>query len=634
MAISEDLILCIDIGGTCIKASQFFCAPDGNLVLEKFAYLEYSVESEDANTDAMIDALVEVITANSFDAKNTYVSVSGQSSFTRFIKVPAVSTDKNKSKELIAFEARQTIPFPMDEVVWDSQVIPNDGQEEGAEFDALLAIVKNEVVNPIVDCIEGLGNDVKNVEVSAISTYNAARANNVGNEQCEMILNIGGKYSSLIFVDGNKIFVRSIPIAGVTITQQIAKEFNIPFEEAEEMKRRHGFVALGGAYEEPESEVAATVSKIVRNVMTRLHAEINRSINIYRASQHGRKPEKLYLSGGSSILAFTPRFFSEKLRVPVEYFNPFQVVTLGEDIDKDMLRDVAHLFSEMVGLSLRHIGNPPIAISLIPEAARKQQIFKLKRPFFYAACVALLVYLCTAYWAFSNQSRDIEEKYVSIQRILDAKRKTNRSVQTANTNFQQQQDAYNKIVDMLQYRENWIDFFDQFQTLIPDNIWFSRISLDTKPKVEGAAGAAAQTTADSSMMDDMGGYDDGSGMFGRGRSRGFSFDAVPQEQPKQETKISAVQWLNMEAFIFCEKGNYDKLPETNHAIGIFTDMLRSSGLFVDANPNFKQDVAIYRYNITEFRYSIELKKPINSIEFTKILRDKERLGKMSAIKKD
>ena len=123
-------------------------------------------------------------------------------------------------------------------------------------------------------------------------------------------------------------------------------------------------------------------------------------------------------------------------------------------------------------------------------------------------------------------------------------------------------------------------------------------------------------------------------MFGRGRSRGFSFDAVPQEQPKQETKISAVQWLNMEAFIFCEKGNYDKLPETNHAIGIFTDMLRSSGLFVDANPNFKQDVAIYRYNITEFRYSIELKKPINSIEFTKILRDKERLGKMSAIKKD
>ena len=81
-----------------------------------------------------------------------------------------------------------------------------------------------------------------------------------------MMLNIGGKFSSLIFLDGSNIFIRSIPIAGDAITQQISKEFNISFNEAEELKIRHGFVGLGGAYEEPDSVVASTVSKIIRNV--------------------------------------------------------------------------------------------------------------------------------------------------------------------------------------------------------------------------------------------------------------------------------------------------------------------------------------------------------------------------------
>lgn len=84
------------------------------------------------------------------------------------------------------------------------------------------------------------------------------------------------------------MFIRPIPIGGDTITQQVAKEFGIGFSEAEDLKHRHGFVALGGTYEEPESEVAATISKIARNVMTRLHGEVSRSINVWRSA--ARRP--------------------------------------------------------------------------------------------------------------------------------------------------------------------------------------------------------------------------------------------------------------------------------------------------------------------------------------------------------
>ena len=322
---TKNVVLCVDIGGSSIKSAQFRYAADGNMVLDKFAYTEFASDTDASGTEAMLDALSDTIQSNDFDATDVHISVSGQSSFIRFVKVPSMTTDREKVKEIISFEAKQTIPFPIDEVVWDSQIIEPAENSEDNEIDAMLVIVKNEDAMRIVQRVESLGLNVRIIEVAPTACYNAARANMVGNTQCEMILNIGGKCSSLIFVDGGRFFVRSIPISGNTITQQIAKEFNIPYAEAEEMKRRHGFVALGGAYEEPESEVAATVSKIVRNVMTRLHAEINRSVNVYRASQHGHKPEKLYLTGGSSILPFTPRFFAEKLRVPVAHVG-FNVV--------------------------------------------------------------------------------------------------------------------------------------------------------------------------------------------------------------------------------------------------------------------------------------------------------------------
>jgi Tfp pilus assembly PilM family ATPase len=144
-----------------------------------------------------------------------------------------------------------------------------------------------------------------------------------------MILNLGDRSTNLLFADRQQFFARTIPIAGHSISQQISKEFGMDFEKAEELKRRHGFVALGGAYAEPESEVAASVSKIVRNVMTRLHGEINRSVGVYRAQQKGTKPQKLLLTGGSSTMGFTDRFFQDKLGIEVEYFNPFQCVRMG-----------------------------------------------------------------------------------------------------------------------------------------------------------------------------------------------------------------------------------------------------------------------------------------------------------------
>ena len=116
---------------------------------------------------------------------------------------------------------------------------------------------------------------------------------------CDMVISIGGRTTNLLFLEGDKFFARTIPIAGHTITQQIARKFSIGQPEAEELKRRHGFVAKTD--EDTGTEASGDVAKIVRNVMRRLYGEISRSISIYKAQQHGSDPVKIYLTGGTTI---------------------------------------------------------------------------------------------------------------------------------------------------------------------------------------------------------------------------------------------------------------------------------------------------------------------------------------------
>jgi hypothetical protein len=296
-------------------------------------------------------------------------------------------------------------------------------------------------------------------------------------------------------MDHGKFFVRTFLTAGHAITQQISKEFNISYEEAEELKIRHGFVGLGGAYEEPDSVVASTVSKIIRNVMTRLHGEIIRTINVYRAGG-GKKPEKLYLTGGSSVMAYTPHFFSEKLRIPVEYFNPFQVVAVSPSINKEELASVAHLLSEVVGLSMRNAVVCPVEITLSPPERKAHEEMNKKTPFFYLSCLALLYCVFVIYWNFWKQEIDLVayRDYVLNKNntIKDQSQKVQKAngelsgvageYETAATELIKNRNRWYKIISAIQYNET-------LKTGLPDGVWFT--------SVRGIA-SLPQTKADTS----------------------------------------------------------------------------------------------------------------------------------------
>ncbi len=446
-------ILALDIGAASIKAAEFEYPGDGSIILCGFDYREYGVElSEETRTFTIASTLRDILATNAFTARKTLVCISGQFALTRFVKLPPVAEEENRVRQIVEFEARQNVPFPMEEVIWDYQLIANP---EAEELEVMFVVIKNEIVEQITNAVQAAGLSPILVDVAPCACYNSARANHVGDEECSMILNIGDRSTNLIFADRGQFFTRTIPIAGHSVTQQLAKEFGIGMDEAEELKRRHGFVALGGAYAEPESEVAAAVSKIVRNIMTRLHGEINRSIGVYRAQQKGNMPKRLFLTGGSSIMGYTDKFFSEKLSMPVDYFNPFHIVKLNSAIDAKRLEEVAHTFSEAIGLGLRYCMQLPVEVSLIPESIKKQMALRQKKPYLVACVTTVLFMLVFTLLANLRKEGLYEHFHTGIAMRKANLEKYQHQIAARKTAADELMTKYQLIEGLLSRREKW-----------------------------------------------------------------------------------------------------------------------------------------------------------------------------------
>ena len=386
--------LAVDFGAGSLKAAEFEPTATGGLRLRQYGIKGLGIEgSQEATREAaMTKGLQEVLSAKNFSARQINVCAPGFHVFSKFVKLPPVDT--SKVTQIIRYEAQQNVPFPLDEVVWDYQIL---GTSPTNELEVLLVAVKSEVVEGLFRVAEAVGLRLKLVDVSPAALCNAFRYNYSDLEGCTMLLDIGAKTSNLLFFEKGKVYSRSINIGANSITQDFANEAKLKFAEAEAVKIEKGSVGLGGAYEEPEDPQAASIAKVARQVMTRLHIQVNQTIQFYRGQQGGSLPVRLFLSGGASIMPYTAQFFAEKLNLPVDYFNPFRNIEIDPNLDLEELSKYAHSFGEVVGLGLRDLAHCPVELNLMPKSSIQRQEFGQKKPFLVASVFAVAVGIFAIY---------------------------------------------------------------------------------------------------------------------------------------------------------------------------------------------------------------------------------------------
>ncbi|HOX04105.1 MAG TPA: pilus assembly protein PilM [Candidatus Paceibacterota bacterium] len=390
----------IDFGAGSLKVAEFDITEAGALCLKQFGVRPLGLEGsqESVREGALQRALQELLADRGFSAKMFSACAPGYHVFSKFVKLPPVDT--SKVTQIIQYEAQQNVPFPLEEVVWDYQIT---GTAPGGELEVFLVAIKSEIVEGLFRLASAPGLRLQLVDVSPAALCNAFRYNYPDLDGCSMLLDIGAKTSNVLFFEKNKYSSRGINIGANSITQDFMAEVRIPFSKAEAFKIAEGFVSLGGAYEEPENPQQAQISKIARQVMTRLHIQVNQTIQFYRGQQGGSAPQRLFLAGGASIMPYTAQFFSEKLNLPeesVQYFNPLRNVQIDPAVNLEDLAKSAHSLGEVVGLGLRHLAQCPIELNLMPKTIRKRQELNQKKPYFVATLLSLVLALVAMGWFY------------------------------------------------------------------------------------------------------------------------------------------------------------------------------------------------------------------------------------------
>jgi type IV pilus assembly protein PilM len=484
--------LTVDFGAGSLKVAEFELIEAGGLSLKDFAIKPLGAEGtqESAREAAVLKALREAIAEKGFTAKNLNVCAPGFQVFSKFVKLPPV--DAGKVTQIIQYEAQQNVPFPLAEVVWDYQIM---GSSAGGELEVLLVAIKSDVVEGLFRVAEHAKLKLNLCDASPAALCNAFRYNYGELEDCTMLLDIGAKTSSLLFFEQGKVFSRSISLGANAITQDFAHESKLKFEVAEQIKVKEGFVSLGGAYEEPENPHQAAISKIARQFMTKLHIQVNQTIQFYRGQQGGSAPQRLFLAGGASIMPYTAQFFAEKLNVPVEFFNPFRSVRIDPAVQLEELARVANSLGEVVGLGLRNLANCPVEMNLMPASTLRWQRFNERKPYFIATVCSLVLVAFAVGLLFARLAASKEDELAKIQPdVQGLTDKSDRFTRVYKRLLATQKDA-NQIVTWMQDRYYWGDVLAELRhrLILAENDVQAKLSAQ-RPGVQAGIWIEQMTT--------------------------------------------------------------------------------------------------------------------------------------------
>jgi type IV pilus assembly protein PilM len=552
-------ILSLNFGTQTIGLAEFQAGKDGGLVLTHYQTTELLADpAVDSTRLAQAKISVgELIAARGLKGAKINYAVSAQSVFTRFVKLPSVGEEQ--VEQIVGFEAQQNVPFPIDEVVWDYQLVD---QGNSAEVEVVLVAIKADLLDEINDAVETPGFQTTIVDVSPMALYNAYRYNYSDVSDCTLLIDIGARTTNLIFIEPRKVFSRSIPIGGTKVTEAIAKDFGEAFAVSEIRKKNDGFVSLGGTYADPDDPDVARVSKMIRNTMTRLHAEISRSISFYRSQQHGTAPQSVLLCGGSVSLPYMREFFHEKLQLPVDFFNPLRNVTIGAGLNVEEVARQAHTLGEPVGLALRSVMSCPMEMNLRPASVVRAHRIAEQRPYFILAGICLWLAL-VGFWLYYNQVATVTEAVVqNMEPKVNGLKGYEGKINAVRSDMKKQEELSEPFLKAVRDREAWTRLVEDINQRLPkDYVWITSFALEEKKKEETSS----------------------------------SRNAPKVDKPEKTT--------------FLVKGLYLENPQGPSVVDAFVEQLNASPLYeVNTDPEvFKRSVPNDNDYAFDFAFPLELK---------------------------
>ncbi len=290
--------------------------------------------------------------------------------------------DSARQAQVIAFEAQNNIPYPLNEVVWDSQIMSTDG----VEAEVLLFALRTDQAGRIANAIALTGIRPQVIQAAPILDVQAQQfvSGGVAEDEEILFINVGARTTGLSFISSKGTSIQAANLGGNLLTQGISDNTGQPVINAESLKV--GFFT--NVIQLPESDPQFAILEANKQSFNRrLSQDINRRlISIKRL---GRRPTKIVITGRSSQVPGLSQQLSEALALPVEEFNPLGVISLSADINAEYVMQHIHQLSEVIGEASRLLSPAALGVNLIPRDIAGQISFESQKIKFVIAALLL-----------------------------------------------------------------------------------------------------------------------------------------------------------------------------------------------------------------------------------------------------
>jgi len=343
-------IVGLDIGSNSVKLAQV--AERGkDLVLVKFGMKELNpeaiVDGAVMDRSQVAGVITELMQELQVKSKDVAIGVSGNSVIVKRISLPEMSEDE--LSESINWEAEQYIPFAIDDVNLDFQILGPSAREGANTMDVVLVAAKKDKINDYVTLVGEAGLNPVIMDVDAFALENMFEVNyEIETGRVDALINIGAAVMNInVLKDGLSIFTRDSSTGGNHYTESLQKEFGISFEAAETVKKGEDSAGVD----------LRRAKALMDTVSEDIAAEAARSLDFFRATTGIDNVDRVILSGGASMTAGFMDIFTERVGVPVEPANPFRNISLDQKVDAELVQRLTPAAAVVVGLALRRLGD-------------------------------------------------------------------------------------------------------------------------------------------------------------------------------------------------------------------------------------------------------------------------------------
>jgi type IV pilus assembly protein PilM len=340
-------VLGLDISSTAVKLLELGKSGD-RLRVESYAVEPLPpnsvIEKNIADVEAVGEAIKRAVKRSGTRTRHAAAAVAGSAVITKIIPMPA-SLSEEEMEQQIQLEADQYIPYPLEEVNLDFEVLgPTENDPE--RVDVLLAASRSENVDVRVAAIELAGLKARIIDVEAYAVENAfqllaPQLPEQGIDQTVAVVDVGATMTTLnVMHDLKSIYTREQVFGGKQLTEEIQRRYGLSYEEAGMAKRQGGL---------PDNYVP----EVLEPFKEAMAQQVSRSLQFFYGSSQYSSVDHIVLAGGSAMIPGVDEMIADKLGVHTSIANPFAHMTLASRVKAQSLSNDAPALMVAVGLAMR-----------------------------------------------------------------------------------------------------------------------------------------------------------------------------------------------------------------------------------------------------------------------------------------